>query len=141
MSIGQLPILWPLRICAGDHWIEVPRMDITPRADIADAFMQERSADARVYCVVILEAELKQDRPGAGNITCEEGRRNIQRQARALLLAACHVVGGSDVTDQPILDSGAGETEGFAANDADGRTGILFYEVHPFRKFTEDGFV
>lgn len=110
----------------------------TPGADIMDVFGQERLANAKVRCVVILGAGQQQDRPGPGEISWEQGRRKIQLQARDLLLAACHLLGGSGVTDLRILCSGVEEAEGLAADDADTRADIFFYEV---RELTGDGFI
>ncbi len=106
--------------------------------EITDEFMQQKLANTKNYCIVILKAGPKRHEPGVNKIIWEHGRRNFVLREDGLLPIVCPITDESELAGVGIFDLNIEETKKIMDDDPAVRAGVLIYEVHPCRGFPGD---
>jgi hypothetical protein len=107
-------------------------------SEIGDDYMRQMIASTKPYCVVILHATPKRQKPAVEEIIWEHGRRNFSLRADGVLPIVCPVTDDSDVSGIGIFNATVDEVRTIMDEDPGVQAGLFTYEVHPSRSFPGD---
>lgn len=106
--------------------------------NITDEFMKQMMTTTKPYTIVILTKGLNFNRPDAGGIIWEHGRRNFSLRAEGLLSVVFPIRDDGDKAGVGIFNADIEQTKKIIEEDPAVMEGILNYEIHATRSFPGD---